>query len=393
MAISKNQYTYNITASYINERKEIEIPSSSIEACYITYNYEKANSPLLLFKVKLKAELYNTMQDTTETAKIVLGIGRSSTNSGTPIRYIHKQFSYHFPTKKFSNIETSMDGTAPIRDDSKAYVECILGLVDDSMMNANKMMINNIFKNSNNISIIHYYTNNMRMIIEPFDYTDPMKLCVIPPMEGISQLLKYLNIMSSFYSTDYRFFMDYNYTYLLSNKGNSIDVRDGTFNTIEINVDKNVEEKGIGADYKQKIYTIQIKEDQLSYNNDDLTEKMYNKLYGVLSDGTKSITNLDILRSYDSKDRYKLIRLPNNNIHYSENIKNMIENGSAPISIMVSGMDNSLFVPYKQYIFSFFRERRDCNGVYILTEKQEVYLAQGEGRFYSSMILKFEKKH
>ena len=74
-------------------------------------------------------------------------------------------------------------------------------------------------------------------------------------------------------------------------------------------------------------------------------------------------------------------------------IKNIIETSSLPITIMIAGMDNSLFVPYKQYIFSFFRERRDCNGVYILTEKQEVYIAQGEGQFYSSMILKFEKKH
>ena len=56
MAISKNQYTYTITASYINEKKEIEIPSESIQACYITYSYDKTNSPLFLFKAKTKAE-------------------------------------------------------------------------------------------------------------------------------------------------------------------------------------------------------------------------------------------------------------------------------------------------------------------------------------------------
>ena len=53
MAISKNQYTYTITASYINEKKEIEIPSESIQACYITYSYDKTNSPLFLFKAKI----------------------------------------------------------------------------------------------------------------------------------------------------------------------------------------------------------------------------------------------------------------------------------------------------------------------------------------------------
>ena len=38
----------------------------------------------------------------------------------------------------------------------------------------------------------------------------------------------------------------------------------------------------------------------------------------------------------------------------SNAIKNIIETSSLPITIMITGMDNSLFVPYKQYIFSFF---------------------------------------
>lgn len=394
MAISKNQYIYNITASYINEKKEIKIPDGSILACYITYDYELTNSPLFIMKVKINSSLYNTMQDTKDTGKLVVGIGRSSSNSGTPVRYIYKQFSYHFPTKKFSNIEQSMDGTTPKRDDSNAYVNAIIGLVDDSIMNANRLaMVNNIFRNSNNISIIHYYTSAMRMIIEPFDYMDPMDLCILPPMESVGQLLKYLNTISSFYSTDYRFFMDFNYTYLLSNKGNSIDIKDGTFSTIEINVDKETEEKGLGADYKQKIYTLQVKEDQIDYSDDDLTEKKFNKLYAIDSSGNKNIIELDIPRSYDSKDRYKLIRLPNDNIHYLENYKSNSENSGKPITIAIADMDNSLFVPYKQFIFSFFRERRSCNGVYILSRKQEVYIAQGDGTFYSTMVLRFKKKH
>lgn len=394
MAISKNQYTYNITASYINGKKETKIPNGSILACYITYDYELTNSPLFVMKVKLNSTLYNTMQDNKETGKIVVGIGRASSNSGTPVKYIYKQFSYHFPTKKFSNITQSMDGTTPERNDSNAYVQAVIGLVDDSIMNANRLaMVNNIFRNSNNISIIHYYTNAMRMIIEPFDYAEPMDLCVLPPMESISQLIKYMNTISSFYTTGYRFFMDYNYTYLLSNKGNSIDIKDGTFTTIEITVDKETEEKGLGADYKQKIYTLQVKEDQIDYSDDDLTEKKFNKLYGIDSKGNKTITELDIPRSYDSKDRYKLIRLPNDNTHYLENYKNTAENSGAPITVSIADMDNSLFVPYKQFIFSFFRERRACNGVYILSRKQEVYISQGDGTFYSTMLLKFKKKH
>ena len=74
----------------------------------------------------------------------------------------------------------------------------------------------------------------------------------------------------------------------------------------------------------------------------------------LLYDENEIIKHLDYLIT-EGIEEYILLHInPNDNIHYTENIKNIIETSSLPITIMIAGMDNSLFVPYKQYIFSFF---------------------------------------
>ena len=43
-----------------------------------------------------------------------------------------------------------------------------------------------------------------------------MEQLIIPPLETVSKALEYLNRMSAFYDTKFRYFLDYDTGYLLS---------------------------------------------------------------------------------------------------------------------------------------------------------------------------------
>ena len=275
------------------------------------------------------------------------------------------------------------------------------------MVVKNKQLINNEFKNTNAISIINHYTQSFQMIIEPFDNLDIMKLCYIPPLEGITRLLEYLDSVQSFYTTPYRFFMDYKYTYLLSMKGTGIDINDGTYKTVQITVQKDDEEYsnnsgkfiGMGINSKQKIYQFRISDKMVVPSTNDTTDKLFNKVYAVDYKGNTKTVTVDTNSEVDTKaaSNMKIIRVNNSNFGITDEIKSAAEGTGKTISVNIADVDASIFVPYKEFIFTFEKkEDKVFNGVYNLCSKKEVYASNGnvdnEGEFKCIVNLLFKKK-
>ena len=387
-----NLFRYNVSALYINGDEVTEIMPESISSLATVYDYDNKNMPILYMEFNVKADLYDAMVINIETARIILTIKRydKKAASGLERIFIRKEFSYLMETdpdyhKPLEKLENSRE---PIET---SYKRGIIALMDTESLDNNSVQYNDIFKNSNMISIVHRYTKHMRMIIEPFTYNETIPCLIIPPITSIRALLKFLNECYPFYDKGYRYFRDFDRTYLLSNEGNPVDDNTDMCDTmiIEIMDTTAVETKssGIYTDPNQKAYVMQVDALDTNVSIDIVRNKEFNAIVGVDTFGDSEtvdlFTNID-----DQKEKVLLSRVYN--LRYLENVKAQIDNGTVVLQLKRTEIDSSIITPNKEYIIKNYREYSEYNGRYILSSKRDVYLQQNN-EFISNTILTFRK--
>lgn len=387
-------YDYDVEIKYVNGNKQIEIDKKCIKMIMIDYDYQVKNAPALYLTINLEISLYNNMVLHSKTGgKLYLNIKTYKSGSTNSIKknYIKEQFSYFF---KDDTIATSQDLVEASDSDGTSYKKAILGLIKSELVDNNKRIMNNIFKNTNTSSILHFYTHHMKMIIEPFDNNPTHDLFIVPPIEGISKLIKFLNESATFYTTTYRYFMDFNKTYLLSTKGKAVDIKDGTYNTIKIDVISDVgsktSDRGIYKDTKNKIYVIEIDSSDFHIGKNKVTEKKFNKLYGVDSMGNREYKELKINKEKGTSTKTRMVRIYNENLNYINSLADEIETSANTITVVKGELDGSLIVPYKEYRISNIKQYKDLDGKYLLVAKKEVIIQQ-EGDFSCSTSMTFKR--
>ena len=387
-----NLFRYNVSALYINGDEVTEIMPESISSLAAVYDYDNKNMPILYMEFNVKADLYDAMVINIETARIILTIKRydKKAASGLERIFIRKEFSYLMETdpdyhKPLEKLENSRE---PIET---SYKRGIIALMDTESLDNNSVQYNDIFKNSNMISIVHRYTKHMRMIIEPFTYNETIPCLIIPPITSIRALLKFLNECYPFYDKGYRYFRDFDRTYLLSNEGNPVDDNTDMYDTmiIEIMDTTAVETKssGIYTDPNQKAYVMQVDALDTNVSIDIVRNKEFNAIVGVDTFGDSEtvdlFTNID-----DQKEKVLLSRVYN--LRYLKNVKAQIDSGTVVLQLKRTEIDSSIITPNKEYIIKNHREYSEYNGRYILSSKRDVYLQQNN-EFISNTILTFRK--
>lgn len=387
-----NLFRYNVSALYINGDEVTEIMPESISSLATVYDYDNKNMPILYMEFNVKADLYDAMVINIETARIILTIKRydKKAASGLERIFIRKEFSYLMETdpdyhKPLEKLENSRE---PIET---SYKRGIIALMDTESLDNNSVQYNDIFKNSNMISIVHRYTKHMRMIIEPFTYNETIPCLIIPPITSIRALLKFLNECYPFYDKGYRYFRDFDRTYLLSNEGNPVDDNTDMYDTmiIEIMDTTAVETKssGIYTDPNQKAYVMQVDALDTNVSIDIVRNKEFNAIVGVDTFGDSE--TVDLFTSIDNqKEKVLLSRVYN--LRYLENVKAQIDSGTVVLQLKRTEIDSSIITPNKEYIIKNYREYSEYNGRYILSSKRDVYLQQNN-EFISNTILTFRK--
>lgn len=395
MAISVS-YSYKIDAKFVLGTKEEPILNEGITSIINNYDYDNNNIPIIYMGVKLETSLYNKMVLNSEKGTITLTISRAKNGNTYTIykEYIKDKFTYTMSTNPDYNstIEKQSNTNETI---AQNYREGFLALIQQNTTDNNKKIMNNIIKDSNMMSIIHKYTSHMKMVMEPIHNDKLFNFLIIPPIESVAKLLKYLNKQSVFYREGYRYFVDFDKTYLLSAEGNPIDSGDGTYSTIIINVQDPYKNElsyqtGIITDHQNKAYILNVNANNTSLNIKKSEEKIFNKVMGVDSYGNTKELNLNIPRSEGSSDKLRLERVPLDNIDYTDYLKDVIENSSIIFSVTKTEVDGSLITPNKEYIVRNYPSITEYNGRYVLSYKKELLLNQNN-TFISSIIFGLRK--
>lgn len=386
-----NSYKYNIQLTYMKDNIEINLDYKNILTMAIDYNYEKKNMPTLLIRVGIDKSIIDHMISNKNNT-IILSITKFKESNGIHIRKpVIKSEFFYFLDNNMSFTDDIDYGNKENKENKDIYKIISLGLIQKDIVLNNKTLINTVYKDTHLLDIICDVFKEKNLVIEPFVNNDDVKCLIVPPMETVSKFLTYLDDRYTFYNTPYRFFYDFNKTYLLSSSGKGVPVKNEKYNAIFIYVDNTITDQskfdGMKEDSELKAYMINVDAAAINISVDKATTISYNQIIGVNSEGEYQSVNIN---SNLDGDRYKVTRLSNERFDVLDNLKNELESNNIVINIIKGELDSTVFTLNKEYYIKNYNKLADKNGKFLLSAKKEIYIKESE-YFNMTTILTLKK--
>lgn len=393
----QQQYSYSVKFNYISGSKSIEIEPAQISQILIDYDYDTKNMPIIYITAKMDKAVMDDMLLNDNKNYVTLEIYKILKNSTTkiPQTYIKDRFFYfmtHDPNYTRDIEYKNSDPSKPVAQ-SNSYREVVIGLLKVDLLNINKRQLAGIWKNTQLINIIAYYTMQMPTLIEPINDITFDGL-IVPPCISVMQGLEFLNSVHCFYDTPFRYFLDFDKTYIVSSSGKATLAKGETVETIIIKAtDTDTDEGKVqGQMYNatEKVYTINVEANQTSVFADKITDKSYNAIVGISVEGARIELPLNMNNNSLSTKKTKLERIPNENMNYINHLKKNIEGHSMILQINKTDLDTSIFNINKSYSVKNFKTYSGLDGPFLLSRKREIYLPDGD-EFIMDTIINLRK--
>ena len=399
MAKQGEQYNYKIVLKYINSTNiEVEIDSTQIQYILIDKDFENINMPVITIFGSIEKNILDDMIRHSNDNLVTLGIYKyDNTNQNDNIteKYFNDKFIYMLNedlsrTDKLDNPQGIDSKTG-----NRQYREVTIFLIQQNAINNNRQTINGVYHNASMNSLILQSTNYLgNMLLEPIKYDTRFDQVIIPPIDSISNYIRYLNDnLGVFYDSPYRFFIDFDTTYLVSSSGNAIRARNQYIYTIVIDIreiDSNIsEEPGAYVDLKSGKYTIGIDASKVEYVKNNVTNKIVNKVTVINSKGDVFEQDIEDNKAKVTSTINQIMNISNNDQNVINNISYSVESANVTITIVKNDLDASLFTLNKEYIIND-PVHESYSGKYILLQSQQLFIKQN-GSFIMSTVLKFKK--
>ena len=399
MAKQGEQYNYKIVLKYINSTNiEVEIDSKQIQYILIDKDFDNTNMPVITIFGSIEKNILDDMIRHSNDNLVTLGIYKyDNTNQNDNIteKYFNDKFIYMLNedlsrTDKLDNPQGIDSKTG-----NRQYREVTIFLIQQNAINNNRQTINGVYHNASMNSLILQSTNYLgNMLLEPIKYDTRFDQVIIPPIDSISNYIRYLNDnLGVFYDSPYRFFIDFDTTYLVSSSGNAIRARNQYIYTIVIDIreiDSNIsEEPGAYIDLKSGKYTIGIDASKVEYVKNNVTNKMVNKVTVINSKGDVFEQDIEDNKAKVTSTINQIMNISNNDQNVINNISYSVESANVTITIVKNDLDASLFTLNKEYIIND-PVHDSYAGHYILLQVKQLFIKQNEN-FIMSTVLKFKK--
>ncbi len=399
-------YRYKINLTYVHKtgkNKYVNYSFTSadnVAGCIIHSDYVNNNMPIIILDLYIQSKIANIMlnTDNMQSDYIILNISKFDINDDMEIElpYIEGIFNYYSFDQIDKSAVVNFDENINQNDPDLIMRKIKIGLHKSDLIRGNSIVTNGIINNTTMQDLVQDCLNRsgLKTVVEQFNYNTKLDQIIIPPSESLSKVIENLNEISVFYKTQYRFFMDFDVTYLISSSGNAVPKKGETINSVMFDIgditDKTVELEGVQIIKKRGFYYVPITFKDCQLADDYIASQQYSSLTVI---GSNSIgqTNLDLRSGDNAINLTKTIRINNNNSHMIENLASSIANSNTAVSIYKVGVDNSIFTPNKEYSIKYNNTYdENHNGYYLLNSKQEVFVKDGN-RFVSSVMLSLNK--
>lgn len=385
-----NAYSYNASMKFVFADKEIyDISSENIMSIVIDSDYKDSNMPIIFITANIKDGLLDKIVQEQDSSIVIFDLKKCIINSDMEFYtdYISGKFIYMISDD--INKDTGLDND----DVDNDYDTITIGLLKLDHVNKNKRDINCVI-NGKLSSALYYVTNHLPILIEPPKNNITLKDQFIPPINSVSKALMYLNNICAFYTTKYRFFIDFDCSYLISSSGRAVQKQGESITTVMINLKNSIQEGtkegGMWVDQKESMHVVEIDGSDAELFDNHAAAKSFTKINATDVNGHKSNVVLNYSDSLGPvKSKSKNIRLHNNNTGLLSNISSKLESERIQLMVQKTDTDSSVFTMNKEYMVRakeiYDTDRYD--GRYILIRKRELYIKNGNSLRMNVMLL------
>lgn len=387
-------FNYRLELSLLVGKDTYKIPMRDVKSITINSDYDKNTMPLIYIGLSLPSTVYEAFINNTDKGIVSFRLFKFDKKAVSNIDkpYIDDKFTYVMTSNP--NYNTALSKIDQSHQETTTRLEGYIALVSSTSINNNRRLFNGIIKNSDLFSIVHHYTHEMTMCIEPFENNPEIKQLIIPPCNSLSNLLQFLNNNYCFYKSGYRYFRDFGATYILSNKGEAVPLKNTAYNSVIITINDPMSTQGningVEINEKSHAYMIHVNANSTSLEVDKLTDQAFNTIIGVDVEGNTSQVVLDIPKYSESTEKVILERVYGNNLNKIDNTKHRIESSTVIVNISKTEIDSSILTPNKEYSIRHYESNSKYDGKYVLAYKKEIMYQQSNG-FVGSVIFGLRK--
>ena len=384
------EYKYQIEVNWNDGSKLTPIPIEHIRSAMNYFDYDKLNMPILYLTVNTGKQLIDKIVLGKQNSTFMINIRKVSSNDNSLVEdYIKDEFLYFLVDDiNYTDVTEYTPNDNKDRDD--VFRRITFGCIKLDTVNKNKKLFNGVYRGVTNMGLVLWATEQLdNLIIEPMLSSNYDEL-IVPPIDTLAKLLNYLNERSAFYTTDYRYFLDYDKSYIMSSSGIGIPTRDDPINDIIISVcdpsQPSAYIQGVSKDDQAKAYVVPVNANESRMYIDTVIEKSFNSLYGITGDGNTKELQLNLSNNKNSVVRNKYLRVPYENLGILDIIKNKMEIGNKFLTISKANMDCSILTMNKRYSIRNYDKYSDIDGDYIIASKKEVFVKEADD-FINNVIV------
>lgn len=384
------KYTASITTLFKNDKDPIKLEFLRIKGFTIKYNYDNSNMPIVYTTVAMTHEQAKKFKDNQKEGTVLFNVKKYIENGDMPgleVDVIKEECVYFMPNSIAKEREQASD---PERTEDYGYIFS-LGLLKVDLINKSKTHKNGVINKGSMSAALCWILSDHKLLIEPLDHNDQLKQVFIPPTDSTADVIKYLNSLSTFYDTPYRFFMDYDVTYLLSSSGKGLK-RKGDINTVvKITLIKEYDEsnmEGMGEDKENKMYLLNVSASNADLYRANMADKMTSKVTTIDTVGESNSAELE-KNNGPVQAKQTTIRVSNKNTRMKDTMRINVLNNENVLVITKNKIDSSVLTLNKIYYVDAdaVYEKEDISGYYLLGSKMEVYSPEGNGYASSVMLV------
>ena len=387
------QYRYKVEMTYLNIVKNINTPivTECIKSIIIDHNYDNNCMPIIYAILKLDKALVDDMILNINDNLMLVTVYKYDelSNYKEEIEVFRDRFTYFLPDDVNKNDPIDYNETNENETLGNTYRSVSLGLMSIKMINRNKRLLELNVSNNTIFDCVKYCTSDIdNLIIEPFSFNDKYDRIIMPAQESINSALKFLNSYRVFYYTPYRYYQDFNHTYIISSSGREIPRDDEIYSTVVIDIkditDNGANDIGVIVNKTSETYEIPINYVNTNIYNNNIVNKSYNKIKAV-SSTESNIKTLNNNASY-SDEKIKFTRLNNDNNNMIYNIESENNSNNVFVYFSKNDLDMDILTINKRISINMINRYQQYNGDYLLTRKRECLLREDKTFVMTTMI-------
>ena len=383
---NNNVYKYTIQMKYVVDDKTYWIDPHNIKSVAIDYDYDMTNMPMVFATLSIDLNLIDIMVKNKDVGIIIMEIKSCIINSDMPdlfTDYISDRFMYIMTEDVNKDKDLDYEGQNQGREDIFKII--VVGMMPLDCINNNKKLVNAVL-NGDLESCLYNTLKGRPILMEKPSNNVFIQERYLPPRNSTAKNIEYIDNLYTIYDTSYRFFLDFDCTYLLSSSGKPIKKRGETITDVMLvikkGIDRSSKTQGMEINEEQMVYLIYYDSQDVALADNREQNKKFSKIGATITEGEQSKLEVTTVtpRTVLNTNKMRTVRVTNDNIGVVRNQLRQTDLNSVQIVVQKTDIDTSVLTINKKYTIKAddVYDPDTYNGGYLLSHKRELYIREDD---------------